>query len=357
MPKNANLVSYYSRRWGLGNPTNTIKIVALLGALVACIVASILLGAIPLSFDDLFDWVRTAVTTEASSIQTQVITNLRIPRTILALAVGSGLAMAGALFQGVFRNPLADPSLLGVSAGAALLAGVAIYAQSRFGISGLIFGYGLIPIFAFGGAISSIFLLIYLGTQQGRLDTTTLLLAGIAVNALAFAGTGALVFVATDGELRSLTFWTMGSCAGATWLISLSTLGVVLFGLVTSWWSRQSLDALLLGEREAACVGVAVESLKRRTLLISALLVATCVSAAGVISFVGLISPHLCRILFGPSYRNLLMLSAVMGATLVLISDTLARTIVAPAELPIGILLSLFGAPFFLWLLRQRRFS
>jgi len=284
-----------------------------------------------------------------------ILGQIRMPRTLLGLAVGAVLALCGVAMQGLFRNPLADPGLIGVSSGAALGAAVAIVGGAAMGGMPEVFAPYLLSLCAFLGGLVVTSLVYRLGRRNGQTSVTTMLLAGIALNALAFACIGLFTYLADDATLRSLTFWNLGSLNGASyarlWPLLLVTLAVAL------WLPRraQALNALLLGESEARHLGVAVERLKRELVFCTALGVGAAVAAAGMIGFIGLVVPHLVRLLVGPDHRVLLPASALAGASLLLLADLFARLILSPAELPIGIVTALIGAPFFLYLLLRGR--
>jgi len=285
-----------------------------------------------------------------------VLLAIRLPRALLGIAVGAALAVAGAALQGLFRNPLADPGLIGVSTGAALAAATAIVLGAGLVAHvPLLTTRLLVPLAAFGGGLATTLVVYRIASRQGRTDVATLLLAGVAVNAIAGAGIGLLVFLSDDQELRDLNFWMLGSLGGATWKSMLPVLPfIVLPALALPLLARQ-LDALLLGETEALHLGFPVERCKRWIVGLSALAVGGAVALTGVIGFVGLVVPHLVRLLVGARHRWLMPLSIVLGSALLLIADAFARTVALPAELPIGILTSCVGGPFFLWLLLRRR--
>lgn len=297
-----------------------------------------------------------------------VIWQIRVPRTALGLTVGAGLAVAGALFQGLFRNPLADPGLLGVTVGAAAAVGLAIVGagaitaalgglpESALAVTQTLRPY-LVPLAAITGSLVAIAAVVAMSGGLRRLDITTLLLGGIAINAIGGAMTGLCVFLADDAQLRDLSFWSLGGLGGATWPVITATLPPILLGLCAVPFLARRLDCLQLGEAEAAHLGVPVEGTKRWIVGIGALLVGVSVAASGAIGFVGLVVPHLVRLILGPGHRLLLPASALLGAALLVLADVLARTIVAPAELPIGVLTTLLGGPFFLGLLVARRRS
>ncbi|OLU32510.1 ABC transporter permease [Pseudomonas sp. PA15(2017)] len=284
-----------------------------------------------------------------------ILGQIRMPRTLLGLAVGAVLALCGVAMQGLFRNPLADPGLIGVSSGAALGAAIAIVGSAAMGGMPELFAPYLLSLCAFLGGLVVTALVYRLGRRNGQTSVTTMLLAGIALNALAFACIGLFTYLADDATLRTLTFWNLGSLNGASyarlWPLLLVTLAVAL------WLPRRALalNALLLGESEARHLGVAVERLKRELVFCTALGVGAAVAAAGMIGFIGLVVPHLVRLLVGPDHRVLLPASALAGASLLLLADLFARLILSPAELPIGIVTALIGAPFFLYLLLRGR--
>jgi iron complex transport system permease protein len=287
-----------------------------------------------------------------------VILDLRLPRTVLAGMVGAALAVAGALLQGIFRNPLADPVLVGVSPGAALAA-----------VSWIVIGAGFAAVWpdwvarfgiafaAFGGGLLTTLVLHRVATRDGRTSVATLLFAGIALGAIANAGTGLVIFLSTDQQLREFTFWTLGSMGGATWIKVAGAAPFVTGLLLTALSLSRGLDALALGEAEAFHVGIDVESLKRRAIVAVAAGVGAAVAVAGVVAFIGLVVPHLLRITIGPSHRNLLIGSGLLGAALVIAADVFARTLVSPAELPLGVVTAAIGAPYFLFLLNRYRSS
>lgn len=285
-----------------------------------------------------------------------VITAIRLPRTVLGLVVGAGLAVAGAAMQGLFRNPLADPGLIGVSSGAALAA-VAVIVLGTHGLAFLTTALGpfSLPLAAFAGGLVTTLVIYRLASRGGQTSVTTLLLAGIAVNALCGAGTGLLTYLADDEQLRTLTFWLMGSLGGANWTEVWSAAALIALPLLTLPFLARTLNALLLGEAEAGHLGVAVQATQRLIVALAALAVGAAVAVSGVIGFVGLVVPHLLRLMLGPDHRTLLPGAALLGGSLLLLADLLARTVVTPAELPIGILTALIGGPFFLALLMRFR--
>lgn len=280
-----------------------------------------------------------------------IVWSIRLPRTLLAFAVGGALGLSGAALQGLFRNPLAEPALIGVSSGAALGAVLCI---ATLPATLPLVGALAVPLAAVvGGGLATV--LVYrLGRRDGRTAVGTLLLAGIAVNALAGAIIGLVLTMVDEGRLRTITLWTLGSVGGATWGSALTVATAVAVAVVLVVPAARSLDALLLGEAEAAHLGVPVQSLKRRLVAASTLAVGAATAFSGLVGFVGLVVPHILRLAWGPEHRFLLPASALGGGTLLALADLVARTAAAPAELPIGVLTAILGAPFFLALLRQR---
>jgi iron complex transport system permease protein len=278
-----------------------------------------------------------------------VLWSIRLPRVLLAVGVGAGLAVAGAALQGIFRNPLADPQLIGISSGAA--------AGSAIGVLLLETAIGSIaaPIGAFAGGLAAGAAVYSLARHRGRTEVVTLILAGIAVAAVGGALAGFLSVIADDPRLGSPLFYSLGGLGVATWRLVGVTLPIVAIGLLFLPREARRLDLILLGEREAAHLGVDVEALRRRVLLLVTLTVGATVAAAGVIGFVGLLVPHAIRLVAGPGHRALLPASALGGALLVVGADTVARTVALPLEIPVGLLTALAGGPLFLWLLRRTR--
>lgn len=328
------------------------------GALLLVIWLSLALGPVALSAGELWAVARRALglTVEQPAGPAElIIGQIRLPRVLMGLCAGLLLALCGVAMQGLFRNPLADPGLLGVSSGASLGAALAIVVG--FGLGGLPAGLApyLLSLCAFLGGLGATALVYRLGRRQGQTHVATMLLAGIAVTALAAAAVGLFTYLADDNALRTLTFWNLGSLSGASYARLWPLLAVSL--LLLAWLPRQAraLNALLLGESEARHLGFAVQRLKRELVLCTALGVGAAVAATGLIGFIGLVVPHLMRLLVGPDHRVLLPASALAGALLLLCADLLARLALAPVELPIGIVTALLGAPFFIYLLVRER--
>jgi iron complex transport system permease protein len=284
-----------------------------------------------------------------------ILGQIRLPRSLLGLCVGIVLALSGVAMQGLFRNPLADPGLVGVAGGAALGAAIAIVGGSMIGGLPPALAPYLLSICAFSGGLIVTAVVYRFGRRDGQTNVATMLLAGVALTAMSGAGVGLFTYLADDATLRSLTFWNLGSLNGASyprlWPLLLVTLGVAI------WLPRRAsaLNALLLGESEARHLGFNVERIKLELVLCTALGVGAAVAAAGLIGFIGLVVPHLMRLLVGPDHRVLLPASLLAGASLLLLADLVARLVLAPAELPIGIVTALIGAPFFLYLLVRGR--
>ena len=286
-----------------------------------------------------------------------ILAEIRIPRLLLGLMVGAGLAICGAVMQGLFRNPMADPGLLGVSSGAALGAVLTIVLGGGLFTIGAAGGFigslgpWLLPLMAFGGGALSILVVHQLSVVNGKTDIATMLLAGIAVNAITGALIGLLSYVADDAQLRDLIFWSLGSLEITERRKLLVAMVFIIPALLLLPRYGNALNANLLGESEAGHLGVEMEKIKRRLIVLVALVVGISVSLSGIIGFVGLVVPHLIRILTGPDHRLLLPASALFGAALLVAADVVARGVVAPAEIPIGIITAILGGPFFLWLL------
>lgn len=328
----------------------------LASSLMAIIFLAVSVGVAPLSFRQiiaiLLDGSGFSSSIEFSAQQAVILLDLRLPRVLLGAFVGAGLGISGAAIQGVFRNPLAEPSLIGVSAGAALAAAFVMVVTTDLVATHV----WLLPIAAFLGGGLVTWLVYQIAGRSNTATIGTLLLAGIAINAMAGAGLGLLSYLADAQQLRSLIFWMLGSLDAANW----SSLGftalfvvVAVYGLIRL---ARPLNIFSLGEAEAGHLGLNPAGLKKQIVVLVALAVGASVAVAGIIGFIGLVVPHLVRLIAGPDHRLLLPASALLGAILLVLADLAARLIIAPAELPIGILTALLGAPFFLFLLlRQRR--
>lgn len=316
----------------------------LASGLIVAMALSLQSGSLSISVDDWWQGL--------SEQQSLVLWELRLPRVLMTALVGAGLAVSGVALQALFRNPLAEPGLIGVSSSAAL------GAVSVIVLGGLLWGVvsgWQMSLAAFISAAAVTLLIYLIATRQGTTDVALMLLAGVALNAVAGALTGLLITVSDDVQLRSVIFWMMGSFSGADW--SQVTLLTVISLLVIGRFLMLSrpLNALLLGESNCLHMGYAVQPLKWQIMGLSALLVGTAVALVGVIGFVGLMVPHMVRLWVGPDHRQLLPLSALGGALLMVLADWAARSVMPPAELPIGLLMALLGGPFFLGMLLKRR--
>ncbi len=316
--------------------------------LVAALAVALLVGAVPIGPSRLLALLSGAV---GDARETAVLWQIRLPRALLAIVAGAALGAAGAAQQGLFRNPLADPALVGVSSGAALGAVVAILFTDRLGaLLAPVPPLALVPASAFvAGLLASLLALRLAGAAGG--GTGGLLLAGIAINAVCGAATGLFVTMSDDRQLRDITFWSMGSLSSAGWpAVALTGLcAVATFALLLA--KSRALDALLLGEQEAIYLGVSVSRLRLYVVTVVALGVGAAVAATGIIGFVGLVVPLLLRLVAGPRHVLLLPGAALLGASLLLAADALARTLAAPAELPIGLITAALGGPVFVVLL------
>jgi iron complex transport system permease protein len=321
-------------------------------ACAAAFLVSVAIGPVGLSFGDV---VAAISGTAHDATVRNIVLDLRIPRSLMALAVGAGLGAGGAAMQGLFRNPLADPTLIGVSGGAALFAaGFIVFGGTFAFIPEALRFYGT-PGAAFIGAVAVVLLIKRLSQREGRTEVATMLLAGIAINAVVMAGIGLLTFIATDTQLRTITFWNLGSLGGSGWRSALVVAPITAAMLALCLVSARALDAMMLGEREAHTLGFDVETAKRLLVIAVAGGVGAATAFTGMIVFVGIVAPHMVRIAIGPSHRRLVIGAALLGALLILLADVLCRIVIAPAELPIGVVTSLIGAPFFLGLLLKGR--
>ncbi len=323
-----------------------------IGLLVVCL-ASLCLGAYSIPFGNTLAILLDAIGIPATGFelsQQNVLIQIRLPRILLNLLIGGGLGIAGAALQGMFRNPLVEPGLIGVSSGSALFAIIFIVFVSGSAQTGFLPSVGL-PLFAFFGGLLHVAMVFKLSNRHGNSDTATLILAGIAINALAGALIGLVLFFADDSALRSFTFWSLGDMSGATWQKIPYALILIAVPSFLILQKSKELNALALGEQEAFHMGVQVNQVKIQLLIYSALIVGVGVSMVGVIGFVGLVVPHLVRLIFSADHRMVLPGSFLLGAILLNIADLVARLVVIPAEMPIGVITALCGAPFFIWLI------
>lgn len=329
-----------------------VLVLLLLAALlVAACLISLGIGPTGVGLGNLWAYA-TGNGTSLSTQERVILEAVRLPRTALGLLVGAGLAVSGAMMQGLFRNPLADPGIVGVTSGAGVAAVAAIVlGNTVLAPVAMLLGNQFLPLMAFFGGLFNTWMLYLIATRDGRTSTTALILSGIAIGALSAAVMGLMIVMADDRQLRDITFWSLGSLGGATFGRVLSILPFIAVVLAIMPFVARGLDALILGDAAAFHMGIPVQRLKTIVIVAVAAACGSTVAVAGSIGFVGIVVPHLLRLAMGPSHRFLLPGSALGGGALLLIADSVARTVAAPAELPIGVITALFGAPVFLFLL------
>lgn len=342
--------------WGFAlqlNAKQRLLAISFLVVLVLSFLFSLVIGVYPIPVKMVISGVFGA---ELPSTESFLVWQVRLPRALMAALVGAGLSTAGAAMQGLFQNPLADPGLIGVSSGAMLFAAIGIVALPDQ-ITNLWpwLSPFTVAIAAFIGSVITTVIVFRFATIHGRTSVQLMLLAGLAISALASAGTGFLSYLSNDQELRDLTLWFLGSVGSTQWIEVWIILPVILISTISLLGIAHPLDLMALGEEGAQHSGVDTNALKNRIILFTALAVGVSVALCGVISFVALIVPHLVRTLAGPTHRSVLLLSTFLGAGLLVLADLLARSIQPPAELPIGVLTALIGVPFFLWILRGQK--
>lgn len=312
-----------------------VVIAALVLLLVLAMFLSLFLGSVFISPAQLF--------------QSDILWQIRLPRVVLAAFIGLLLSVSGVILQGVLRNPLADPYILGISAGAGVGAAISIAIGAQF----VVFGMSSVPAGAFIFSLLSVFVVYKLSQVAGKASPETLILAGVALSAFCAAILSLIIII--TGNLQAIYFWLLGSLASANWSNVLTVIPYAIVGVGAAYFFSKELNALLLGEEMATTLGIEVEYVKLLLIVFSSLMTAAAVSVSGLIGFVGLIIPHWIRLLIGPNHRLLIPVSALSGMLLMVVADALARTIMAPVEIPIGVIMALVGAPFFLYLLRRRR--
>ena len=337
-------------------------VVFLVVALIIMVIVSLNVGSVSISFSEILTILSKQIPFLGGSIDSSTITpqheaiilNVRLPRVLAGVLIGAALAAAGVLYQGVFKNPMAESYVLGVSAGAAVGASIAILS----GISFAFFGLGLLQVAAFIGALSAMFLVYSISRIGSRVPVETLLLNGIAVNFCGFAIVGLLEILAGN-ELGNIVGWLIGGYSNVPWQSIWSVLPIIAIGIAASYFFARDLNVLAMGEETAHHLGVNVERSKQILLVLASLTTAAAVSISGLIGFVGLMIPHLTRLAIGPDHRILLPTSAVVGAIYLVICDDIARVIQTPflstGEFPVGIITMLFGGPFFIFLLRRKK--
>lgn len=346
-------------RAGGGDGTSRWRLWVLLGCLLLLVLLSLMLGPLQTEPSAVMGILAHKLSfgrwpAEVDSRIAAVIWEIRLPRVLAALGVGAALATAGACLQGLFRNPLADPGLIGVSSGGAIGSILAISTLTLLPAGGWLAAIQ-VPLWAMLGAMLTTFIVYRIARIAGKTHISTLLLAGIAVNALAGSIVGAVLYLSDNDALRRFTFWTLGSLHTTSWS-SVGMMGpfIVVPILILPRY-RNALNAFLLGEAEAYHLGFNTQWVKRMVVGLCAIMVGVTVAFCGLIGFVGLVVPHVVRMIWGPDFRQLIPAAALLGAFLVLAADLLARTINAPAEIPIGVVTSLLGAPFFLYLIDRRK--
>jgi iron complex transport system permease protein len=330
--------------------------IILVVTLVATVIVSLNIGYARIPFSDILAILTGRNSSSVSPVESAIILRIRLPRIMAGVVVGAALAFAGVIYQGVFKNPMADSYVLGVSAGAAVGASFSIL----FGLGALFFGLTFTQVAAFIGAVLAMFLVYNLARVGSRVPTTTLLLCGIAVNFFLFAVVGLMEVVAGD-ELHAMVFWLVGGFSNVLWRDIWAILPIVLFGVVAVYFYARELNLMALGEETAQNLGVNIEKSKLVLLVLASLITAAAVSISGLIGFVGLMIPHLVRLVIGPDHRILLPASAITGSIFLVVCDDLARVVATPfastLELPVGIITMLAGAPFFILLLRKKKQS
>lgn len=287
---------------------------------------------------------------DVSKAQQAIVWNIRVPRILLAFLVGYGLSVVGTTMQGLLKNPMADPYIIGISSGAALGAAMAIVLK----LNTTLLGMGMVSICAFIGALLATLLVYQLARVKGKVPVTTLLLAGIAIGQL-LTSIMSLLMVIYSKDVNTIIYWTLGSFSSRSWSHVQVAVIPILAGSLLIYFYAKDLNVLLLGEATAESTGVEVERVKVLLLMVSALMTAFAVSVSGIIGFVGLIVPHIVRILLGPDHRTLIPASGLVGGIFMILADTLARTLIAPTEIPVGIITAIAGGPFFISLLRKAK--
>ncbi|MCC5930390.1 MAG: iron ABC transporter permease [Cyclobacteriaceae bacterium] len=313
-------------------------------------VYSLLTGVIKIQTGHLFELIASIWNTDAATgKEALILWNLRMPRAVLSLSVGAALAVSGASMQGIFRNPLVEPGLVGISAGSALAAAcVLVFVFPVMGDVSPATSSLILPLSAFAGGLTSTLIIYYIGRNE---SIAILILAGVAINALCGALIGWVIYYADDSALRSFTFWSLGDLSGANWKSFLIASPFIWLPVLYLCRQHRDLDMLSLGDRQAFHAGIQVESVKKRNIMAVAMAVGASVSLSGAIGFIGLVVPHMIRMMFGPSHKNLMILSVFVGGSLMMLADTFSRTWVQPAELPVGIVTAMIGSPFFIYLI------
>jgi iron complex transport system permease protein len=340
-------------------PNNKIFFSVLTLLLVLVLIAAIAFGAVRIlpaeMLSALVHWCKSE---QSNSIYENVFLQLRLPRVMLCAITGAILAVSGVLMQGLFRNPVVEPGLIGTSAGAAFGASI-VFSLSPFmsPVFKSILGPFLVPIFAFVGGLAATYIVYSLAKNNKRVSILPLLLVGMAINAIGLSGVGLMTYIARDPQARSITFWNLGTFSGASWFQVWVTGIVAIICIFIAFKQAKKLNVLLLGEQEAGYLGVEVNKLKTSILIVNTAMVSVATSFVGVIAFMGLIVPHVLRLLIGSDNRKLIPASILMGALLLTLADMGARLLLAPSEMPIGIITSIVGAPLYIFLLKKYQFN
>lgn len=332
--------------------THKYLFVALLVTLLIMVFFSACYGAVTITFQEIISAITNELkNNELVALNERIFIDIRLPRTLLSVFVGATLAVGGVLVQSLFKNPIVEPGMIGTSSGAAFGAAFFIVLGNTFSVNISEFS---LPVLACLGGILGTFLVFVLSKSNPSKSITVLLLIGVAINALFVSGIGFLSYIARDPQARSITFWNLGTLSGANWN-SVYIVGITtIIGCILSVFLSKDLNTLILGDEEAKHLGVNIKTLKIKVLLVNVLMVSVATSFVGVISFVGLIVPHLIRITIGSENKYLLIYSALLGGLLLCLADLIARIIISPAELPIGIVTSFVGVPIFILLLRKK---
>ncbi|HSK48825.1 MAG TPA: iron ABC transporter permease [Coriobacteriia bacterium] len=326
------------------SPRLVIAVLAL--GLLVTLVAATALGAVAVAPGDVIASIGRALRGESGGMADTLIVQVRLPRVLLAALVGACLAGAGAIYQALFRNPLADPYILGISSGAGLAAILAL----TFTAGATVLRYGVVPVAAFIGALLTMLLVTRLATWRGQLDTASLLLAGVAVS-YTLAAMTSFVMVFAREQMAAVVFWMMGGLGAASWPYVAMIAPMAAIGAVLALSFTRELNLMLLGDERAGQLGLPVRRFKYAALTVASLLTAAAVAVAGLIGFVGLMVPHMVRLTLGPDHKWLVPASLLGGAITLVLADLVARTIIAPIEIPVGVVTALLGGPFFVWLL------
>ena len=343
---------------GLKRKTRYLILVTLSLALVLAVIVGVSIGSVQIPLMTVAGilykaptgFVETVADRSMAARYETIIMDVRLPRVILTAIVGAALASAGVVFQGLFKNPMADPYVIGVSSGAALGATIGI----AFGLDIFWGGSLTVPILAFVGALSATLIVYKIARVGGSIPISSLLLAGLAVNAFLTAIT-TFIMVSVGKDLQSVIFWLMGGLSARNWSHIQIALPFFAIGFPIAWVFSRDLNIMLLGDEKALHLGIEVEKLKKILLVIGAMMAAAAVSVSGLIGFVGLMTPHAVRLMIGPDHKLLLPASALTGAIFLIFADIMARVLLSPTEIPVGVITALFGAPFFLYLLRVKR--